>query len=247
MQRQPGCELGIGRDPGVERLARGLEDGAEAAKLVGNDDNSRDDKNINHRVLDERDHSRGAQAALVGEERQYDERDGDRRMRHDPLAREAERGNDLLEADELERDIGHRRQDAGRRDCKLQSLMAIAAKHKVGGGHVAMLVRDRPEPGQRQVQERIDDDRVGHREEPEGADGEDDRGNRDDRIGGVEIASEQEPGDPAAEAAASEAPFADVSEIARLPARRDKAEHRHEGEKEYEYRGRDDVEMLEHA
>ena len=247
LERQPRGKVGIRRDLRVERLARRLENGSEAAELVGNDDNGGDDENINHRVFDERDHGRRAQAALVGEERENDERDGDRRMRHDPLAGEAERQNDLLEADELQRDIRHRRQDAGRRDRKLQSFVAVAAKHEIGGGDVAMFLRDRPQARQRQVQERIDNDRIGHGEEAEGANGEDERGNRDDRVGGVEIAPEQEPGDPTAEAPASKAPFVDVAEIGGLPTRRDEAEHRHQAEKEHEDGGGDDVEVVEHA
>ena len=167
-------------------------------------------------------------------------------MRHDPLAGKAEGDNDLLKADQLERDIGHRRQDAGRRNRKLQPFVAIAAKHKIGGGDVAVFVRDRPQARQRQVEERIDDDRVGHGEEPEGANGEDDRRNRDDRVGGVEIAPEQEPGYPTAKAPASKAPFVDVSEIGGFPTRRDKAKHRHQAKKEDEDSGGDEVEVVEH-
>ena len=231
LQRQPRGKVGIRRDLRVKRLARRFENGSEAAELVGNDNHGGDDENIDHRVFDERDHRWRAQAALVGEERENHEGDGDRRMRHDPLAVEAERQNDLLEADELQRDIGHRRQNAGRRNRKLQPFVAVAAKHKIGGGDVAVFLRDRPQARQGQVEERIDDDRVGHGEEAVGANGEDDRGNRDDRVGGVEIAPEQEPGDPAAKAPASEAPFVDVAEIGGLPARRDEAEHRHQRQK----------------
>ena len=124
--------------------------------------------------------------------------------------------------------------------------MVVAAKHKIGGRDVAMFLRDRPQPRQRQVQERIDDDRIGHGKEPEGANGEDNRGNRDDRVGGIEIAAEQEPGDPTAKTPTSEAPFVDVAEIGRLPARRDEAERRHQAKEEYEDGGRDDVEVVEH-
>ena len=168
-------------------------------------------------------------------------------MRHDPLSREAERQNDLLEADELQRDVRHRRQDAGRRNRKLQPFVVVAAKHKIGGGDVAMFLRDRPQARQGQVQERIDDDRVGDGEEPESANGEDDSRNRDDRVGGIEIPSEQEPGDPAAKAPPSKAPLVDVAEIGRLPARCDEAERRHQAKKEHEDGGGDDVEVIEHA
>ena len=109
------------------------------------------------------------------------------------------------------------------------------------------MLRDRPQPRQRQIEERINDDRIGDGEEAVRANRENDRGNRDDRIGGIEIAPEQEPGDPAAEAPASKAPFVDVAEIGRLPTRREEAEHRHEAEKEHEDGGGDDVEVVEHA
>ena len=168
-------------------------------------------------------------------------------MRHDPLAGEAKRQNNLFEADQLKRDVRHRRQDAGRRNRKLQTFVAVAAKHEIGGGDVAMFLRDRPQARQRQVEERIDDNRIRHGEEAEGANGENNRRNRDDRIGGVEITPEQEPGDPTAKASAAKAPFVDVVEIGRLPARRDKAQHRHQAKKEHEDSGGDDVQVVEHA
>ena len=246
MEGEARRELRICRDPGVKRPPGGVENGAEAAELVGNDDDRRDDENVDHRVLDERDHRRRAQAALVSEERQYHERDGDRRVRHDPLAGEAQRKDDFLQADKLQRDVGHRRQDPGQRDRELQSLVPVAAEDKIAGGHVSMFFRHRPQPRQRQIQEWIDDNGVRDREEPIGANGEDHCGNRDDRVGGVKIAAEQEPGDPAAEASAAKTPFGDVIEIGRLPARRNEAEHRHQPKKEYEHGRRNDVEMVEH-
>ena len=145
------------------------------------------------------------------------------------------------------RNVRHRRQNAGRRDRKLQSFVAVPAKHEIGRCDVAMFLRDRPQARQRQVQERIDDDRIGHGEEAVGANGEDDRRNRDDRVGGVEIAPEQEPGDPSAKAPASEAPFVDVVEIGRLPTRCEEAQHRHQAKKEHEDSGGDDVQVIEHA
>jgi hypothetical protein len=221
--------------------------GSEAAELDGDDDNGGDDENINHRVLDEGDHRRRAQSALVGEEGENDEREGDRRVRHDPLTREAERQNDLFEADELERNVRHRRQNARRRNRKLQTLVAISAEHKIGRCDVAMFLRDRPQARQGQVQERIDDDRIGHGEETKRANGEDDRRNRDHGIGGIEVAPKQEPGDPAAKSAAAKSPFVDVVEIGRLPTRCEEAHDRHQAKKEYEDSGGDDVQVVEHA
>ena len=101
--------------------------------------------------------------------------------------------------------------------------------------------------GKRQIQERINDNRIGDGEEPVGANRENDRGNRNDRIGGIEIAPQEEPGDPTAEAPASKAPFVNMAEIGRLPTRREEAERRHEAEKEHKDGGGDDVEVVEHA
>ena len=51
----------------------------------------------------------------------------------------------VLHADELQRDIGHGREDAGQRDRKLEPPIAVAAEDEVAGGDVAVLVRHRPQ------------------------------------------------------------------------------------------------------
>ena len=77
----------------------------------------------------------------------------------------------------------------------------------VGGGDVAALMRDRPQPGKDDVEDRIDQDRVRHGEEAHRAFAEHQRRDGDEGVGGVEIAAEQEPGDDGAEAPAAEPPF----------------------------------------
>ena len=90
-----------------------------------------------------------------------------------------------------------------------------------------MTVRDRPQARQDQEHQRIDDDGVGQREEPDGADAEHQGGHSDERVGGVEIAAEQEPGDHRAEPPTGEPPFVQQVEIAAPPAR---GEESHDGD-----------------
>ena len=127
--------------------------------------------------------------------------------------------------DQLQRDVGHGRDDAGDRHREREPAVAEAALHEIAGGDVAVLVADVPEARKDEEEDRIDDDGVGHREEGERAGAERERRNRDEGIGGVEIAADQEPGDEGAEAAAAEAPFVQQIEVALAPsgARRSRA------------------------
>ena len=94
---------------------------------------------------------------------------------------------------------------------------------------------DGPEPRHDQEYDGVDQDGVGQGEEPVGAGRVDQRGHGDDGVGGVEVAADQEPGDPGAELAPAEAPFVDMGKGGRLaPARGDEAEHGDEGEEEGE-------------
>ena len=120
------------------------------------------------------------------------------RSRDERVARaaEAHRVEDGLDADQLQRDVGHRREDAGDRDRQREPAAAVAAAHEVGRGHVAVPVRDAPHPRHEDEDDRVDDDRVRHREEAAHRAGRvHRRRHRDERVGGVEVAAEQEPGD----------------------------------------------------
>ena len=85
--------------------------------------------------------------------------------------------------------------------------VAVAPEHEIPGRHVAVLARDRPQTRHRQIEEGIDENGIGNREEPIGAYPIDDRGNCDHRIGGIEVAAEQEPGDPRTKLPPAQSPF----------------------------------------
>ena len=79
-----------------------------------------------------------------------------------------------------------------------------------------MAVADRPQPRHEDEDDRVEDDRVGHREEAaDRAEREHRRRHRDERVGRVEVAAEQEPGDPGAELAPAEAPLVEATPCCR--------------------------------
>ena len=141
------------------------EDLAEAAELDRNHDDGGERRDVDQDVLDDGDRGRRAQAARIGEGGEDDEGDDQRQIGHEAGAGNAQRADHDLHADELQRDIGHGRDDAGDRDRQRQPAIAEAAAHEIAGGDVAVLVADMPEPREHQEQDRIDQDRVGHREE----------------------------------------------------------------------------------
>ena len=197
---------------------RGVEDVRPAAELGGQVDDRHDDDEVDQGVLDERDDRRSAQAARVGVGREQRERDEQRQVLGDDAVAAAE-ADDLehrLDADQLQRDVGHRREEAGDRHGERQPARAEPAAHEVGRGDVAVPVADRPHPAHEDEDDRVEHDRVGHGEEPGHRAGRPHRRrHRDERVGRVEVAAEQEPGDPGAERAAAEAPL-----VERLHARR---------------------------
>jgi hypothetical protein len=135
----------------------------------------------------------------------------------------------------LQRDIGHGRDHAGDRDSQLQPARIVGAMHHIGRGDVAIGVRNLPQHRHHCKYEGIDDDGVGQREEAIGANRIDQRRHRNYSIGGVEIAADQEPGDPGAELTAAQSPFVEVfTDGTRFPARGEKAHHGHERKKEDE-------------
>ena len=199
---------------------------------------------VDQDVLDDGDRGRRAQPARIGEGRQDDERDDQRQVADEAGARDAERADHHLEPDELQRDVGHGRDDAGDRHRQRQPAVAEAAAHEIGGGDVVVLVADVPEPREHQEQDRIDDDRVRHGEERDGAGAEGQRRNGDESVGGVEVAADQEPGDDRAEAPAAEAPFVQQVEIALAPVGGREAEPGDEAEQQHEDDQRGPVDVL---
>ena len=116
-----------------------------------------------------------------------------------------------------------------------------ATAHEVGAGDVAARVRHGPEARRDDEEDRVRDDRERHCEEPERPGAVDERGDGDERVRRVEIASEQEPRDQRAEAPPAEAPLVELIEVAAAPAGGDEAEHGDEREEREEDDGGRDV------
>ena len=152
------------------------------------------------------------------------------RSPNEPDGLDPERRDDDLQADELQRDIGHGGEQAGHRDRQREPAVAEAAAHEIGRRDVAVLAAHRPQAREHHEGHRVDDGRVGHGEERDGAGPEGQRRHGDERVGGVDVAADQEPGDQRAEAAAGEAPFVQQVEIAAAPVGRQEAEERDDAE-----------------
>ena len=188
---------------------RGAEDVAPAAEPGRDVEDRHDDEHVDQRVLDERDQRRRAQPGDVGVDRQHHERDEQRQVLDVGVGRggaDPHHGQHRLDADELQRDVRHQRQDAGEGHGERQAARAVPAADEVGGRDVVVHPADRPQPGQEDERDRERHDRVGDREEADRARAEHQRGHGDERVGGVEVAAEQEPGDERAEAAARRGP-----------------------------------------
>ncbi len=201
----------------VERLLGRREDVVPAAELGRQVEDRDDDHDVDQGVLDERDQGRGAQAGGVGVRREHRERDEQRQVlgqeRRVVTAADAHHLEHHLDADELQRDVGHGRQQAGDRDRQRERLGAEAAPHEVGRRHVAVPVRDRPEPRQEDEDDRVEHDRVGHGEEADRRAEVQRRRHRDEGVGGVDVAADQEPRDEGAEAAPAQPPLVEVVQL----------------------------------
>ena len=208
------------------------------------------DHDVDQRVLDEGDERRRAQAAGVGVGRQHHEREEERQVLDEPVVAAGADAHHLehhLHADQLERDVGHRREDAGDRDRGGQRPAVVAALDEVGGRHVAVPVAHRPEPRQEEEDQRVDHDRVRHREEADHAAGVQRRGDRDERVGGVDVAADQEERDERAEATSAQTPLVEVvHRLGAPPPRGGEAEHGHQQEQEDEDAEGDAVHVVDH-
>ena len=142
---------------------------------------------------------------------------------------------DDLDADQLERDVGHRGEDARDRDREGQRLAVVAALHEVGRRDVAVPVRDRPQPRQEQEDQRVHHDRVRHGEEADRAAGVQQGGHRHEGVRRVEVTADEEPRDERPEAATAETPLVEVVQGLRAtPAGGCEAEDRDQQEEEQE-------------
>ncbi len=216
------------------------EDRVPAADLAGQVDDRHDDHQVDQRVLDERDHGGSPQARGVGEGGEHRERDEQWRVLGEPVVATTD-ARDLqhrLDADQLQRDVGHRRDEPGDRDRQGESAGVVPAPDEVGRGDEPVPVADRPEPGHEEEDDRVEDDRVGDREEPcDRAGREHRRRNRHERVRRVEVAAEQEPGHPRPELATSQAPLVEGVEAV-SPA--EPGGHEAEDRDQQEQRGQDD-------
>jgi hypothetical protein len=86
--------------------------------------------------------------------------------------------------------------------------------------------RNAPQLREHDESKRIDQDRVRQCEEAGRARAEHKRRHRDEGVGGVQVAAQQEPRHDGTEAPAAEAPLFEMREIAAPPVCRDKAENR---------------------
>ena len=150
-----------------------------------------------------------------------------------------------LDADQLQRDVGHRRDEPGDRDGEGEAARVVAAPDEVGRRDVAVPVADRPQPRHEDEDDRVEDDRVGHREEPgDRAHREHRRRHRDEGVRRVEVTAEQEPGHPGAELAAAQAPLVEgVEGVALLEPGGHEAEHRDDREQQDQDGERDPVDV----
>jgi hypothetical protein len=128
----------------------------------------------------------------------------------------------------------HGRDDPGDSHRQGEPAVAEAPAHEIGRRDVVVLVADVPKAWKHQEQDRIDDDRVGNREKRDGAGPEGERRNGNERVGGVEVAADQEPGDEGAEASSAQAPFVQLVEISLAPMSGRKAEPGNEAEQRQE-------------
>ena len=203
----------------VDRLQvrrRGTEDVSPAAEPHRYIQDRDEHGHVDQRVLDERDHGRSAQPGQVGVRGQDDERDDQGQVLEERVARagaDSEHDQHGLDADELQRDVRHGGQDPGERHGEAEAPRAVPAPDEVGRGDVVVPAGDRPESGDEDEYDREGHDRVGQGIEPRGAGRVHQRGHGDERIGGVDVAAEQEPADERAEPASAKAPLLQVEQV----------------------------------
>jgi len=154
---------------------------------------------------------------------------------------------DRLHADQLQRDIRHGRENARQGHRELERARSIATLHHVRRRHMVVCLRNRPKYWHDGEDEGIGDDRIGQREEAVGAHGIDEGRHRDHCVGGVDIAADQEPGNPGAELASPKPPFVEMSErFWTPPMRRRETQGGDEAEEENEDRERRVVDLSGH-
>ncbi len=205
--------------------------------FAGQVEHRHDDHQVDQGVLDERDQRGRPQPRDEGEDGQDQERDEQRQVLDERVARggaDAHHGEHGLDAHQLQRDVGHQREDAGEGDGQRQAARPVAAADEVSRRDVVVRPRDRPQPGQEDERDREHDDRVGHREEAGHRAGpEHRRGHRDKGVRGIEVTAEQEPAHERTEPAAPKPPLVQVHHVlGPAPPRRREADQRDQEEQD---------------
>ena len=185
-----------------QQLIGDFEDVRIAAEFVWDVDESGEDHDVEHHVLDDGDDGRGAESAGVGVGGEDDEGCGE-----GPLAVDTHGSDDDADADQLESDVGHKGENAGECDGDGEPAIAVAAADEVGKGYVTVAVAYCPQAREDHHHVGVGDDGVGDGEESHSTGAVERCRDCDDGVGGVKVASDEEPGDPCAEATASEAPL----------------------------------------
>src|SRR5690606_18723920 len=123
----------------------GREDFGEAAQLLRNHDDRSGDGDVDQHILDDGDHRRRAQAAGIGvggeNRKAYDQWN----FANDTLGRKTERADDDFDADQIQRDIRHRRDNAGDGNRSGQPARTVAHADEIGRRDAAVAMRDRPQ------------------------------------------------------------------------------------------------------
>ena len=195
----------------------GGEDLAETAELQGNHDDDGEGGDVDQNVFHDGDRGGRTQSARVGERGEHAEGDDERQVGRETASGHPERPDHDLDAEELQGDVGERRDDARDGDCERQPPVAESASYEVGRRDVAVLVADVPEPREHQKQQRIDQNGVGNGKERHRARAEGERRDGDEGVGGIDVAADQKPRDDGAEPSAAEAPLVQKVEVALAP------------------------------
>src|SRR6202790_4466178 len=189
----------------------------EAAQLDRDDDDRGQCRYIDQNILHDGDRRRRAQPARVSEGGQHDKGNEQRQIGGKARPGYAERADDDLDADELQGDVRHGRDYAGHRYRQCQPAVPEAPANEITRRDVAMLAAHIPQAAKEQENERVDDDRIRYREKSDGTGAERERRNGNESVGGIDIATDQEPGDEGAETPAAQTPFVKQIEIAFAP------------------------------
>ena len=123
-----------------KRRGSDREDMAIAAQSCRDDEHRRQHHDVEHHIFDDGDERRCPQAARVSVGGENHKGCNQR-----PLPANAQGGDDLAHADQLQRDVGHGGENAGNRHGDRKPTALVAPAHIVGQGYVTVAVAYAPE------------------------------------------------------------------------------------------------------